>query len=582
MPTAPLIYNDPRNAKLNGLFFRRLYRLCLPYWTRKDAWKSWLALALLLGSASGFAVLGGYLSQLTADTTNALVDKDQVYWRLMIWMSFVGLLISGATLTTSLISTKLLLHWREWMTAKLMDDYLDKRTYYEIQKNDLLDNPDQRIQEEVAPFCQTMMGIPQYIFSSLTMLGVQAGVLMSISMSMFWAVIIYSVVNTLITLWLYHPLIKQYWNSTMANAELRSSLMHLRNNAENIAFYRGEKNERSTLQSRLNDLATAQMRIILYNLRISSVTEVMGKIFNLLPLIFIVPLYFQGEFQFGTIDQATAAAAMMLSGLSTINTFIPTLTQVVPTTVRLAEIQEKLQEVIAAAKKDSTSRISLGEAQTIRLNQVDIYTPQGEQLLVKDLSIGIEPGQHTVIIGQTGVGKSSLLRALAGLWTRGHGQIEMPSIEHLMFIPQRPYMILSDLRSQLLYPRIDDQVDDDRLYRAFASLGQADFIDQHDGLDSIKDWRRTLSLGEQQLVAFARIVLRQPRYLFLDEATSALDIQSEQRVYQCLSELGITFISVGHRESILPFHRQTLQLLAEGHWHVTQQSERALPSPALA
>lgn len=566
--------NDPRSYALNAQFFRRMYRLVRPYWTRKGAWKSWTVLTILLASASGFAVLGGYLSDLTAETTNALIGRDHVYWRLMIWMTFIGSLQSSATLFTNYLSGKLLIDWRQWLTTSLMDDYLAKRTYYEIQKTENIDNPDQRIQEEVQPFCQTIIGIPQFILSSLATVGVQSFILMSVSMSMFWAVLIYAVANTGITLWVLRPTIKQNWDLTLSEASLRSGLMHLRNNAENIAFYRGEKIERRSLQLKLTTLAKIKMKIILYyNLRIGTVNKFTELVFSLLPIIFIVPLYFRNEFQYGTIDQASAAAALMLSGLSVINNFIPTLTSTVPNAIRLAEIQEQLEKINDRPQTDDTSCIQGREADSIQLHHLDLYTPGGEQYLVSDLSLSIAHSQHTVIVGQTGVGKSSLLRALAGLWTRGQGVIDMPRQEQLMFIPQRPYMILSDLRSQLLYPYVEAKVDDEHLFEILEILGQPDFIEKHGGLDATKDWRRLLSLGEQQLIAFARILLHRPLYVFLDEATSALDPKTEQQVYNRLSEIGTTFISVGHRESILWFHRQILQLLPNGQWQVSQQTE---------
>ncbi|TLV04997.1 ABC transporter ATP-binding protein/permease [Klebsiella indica] len=561
--------HDKDNYRLNKRFFQRLWRLIKPYWFRRSAWKPWLILGILLLSAGGFSIAGGYFSHLVAETTNALVNKSSFYWRLTIWMSFIGLLQSATMWYTIYIGGKLLLDWRQWLSQHLIDSYLRNRTYYEIQKDDTIDNPDERIQEEVSPFCQTVIGFPQYVVSSVVSIGVQASIIREISIPLFWSILAYAVVNTLVTLWVYSPTVRQNWDQTIANARWRTSLMHLRDNAETIAFYRGERSERQRLLKDLTTLAKTKMRIILYGLVLSLTDQISGVILKLLPLLFVVPLYFEGHVQFGTIDQAAAAAGMIVAGLSILSNYLPALTQSMPTVVRLAEIQEKF-EALSDQHQPQRHTINKVLNDNVCLKSVDVYTPGGEQHLVHQLSLNVTPGEHLVIVGRTGVGKSSLLRVLAGLWQRGEGELAMPSLDQTMFIPQRPYMVMTDLRSQLLYPNQDIALDDATLRQVFITLGRPDFLDKQGGLDAIKDWRKVLSLGEQQLIAFARVLLRQPRFVFLDEATSALDLATEYHVYQCLARSKITFISVGHRKSILAFHKQKLELLPQGNWHLSQ------------
>jgi putative ATP-binding cassette transporter len=194
------------------------------------------------------------------------------------------------------------------------------------------------------------------------------------------------------------------------------------------------------------------------------------------------------------------------------------------------------------------------------LENLTVQTPDYHKTLVQNISLALETGQGLLIMGDSGCGKSSLLRAIAGLWNSGTGVIIRPELAQMLFLPQRPYMILGTLREQLLYPNSNADVSDKELYQVLKQVNLPDLAQRFDGLDAEKDWSDILSLGEQQRLAFARLLVAKPKYAILDEATSALDVKNEEHLYSLLIETGTTFISVGHRPTLKKYHQLILEL----------------------
>jgi vitamin B12/bleomycin/antimicrobial peptide transport system ATP-binding/permease protein len=209
----------------------------------------------------------------------------------------------------------------------------------------------------------------------------------------------------------------------------------------------------------------------------------------------------------------------------------------------------------------------------ISLEHVTLMTPKGQRMLVSDLSAELEPGKGLVIVGQSGAGKSSLLRAIAGLWNTGTGRITRPDLAQMLFLPQRPYMVLGTLRDQLLYPNLAADADESQLRQALQQVNLADLPERVGGFNVELIWADVLSLGEQQRLAFARLLLSKPPYVVLDEATSALDLSNEKRLYDRLRESAATFISVGHRPSLLKYHDYVLELTGDTHWNLTRAED---------
>ena len=547
--------------------WQRFLAIATPYWRHEEKWKAWslllLSILLLLGQTR-FAVL---FNVQTGEFTSALAARDEERF----WVSIkycLGLVFIAIPCYAAyyFVRDTLALHWRRWLTFRFLDRYFSHRHFYELNAHAEIDNPDQRIAEDINTFTQRSLNFLLILIGALLQLVAFSAVLWSISRELVYFLVFYAVAGTVITIFGFGRwLIRLNFQQLRREADFRFGLVRFRENAEAIALYRGEAQEMQQLRQRFIHAFRNFSQLIRAQLFLNLFQYTFGLLTIVLPSIIIAPQVLSGELEVGRAVQGAGAFAAVLAAISVIIENFEALSRFTAGVDRLNTFTQFLAGE-SASRADALGVIESVEGSHLWLECVTLQTPNYERTLIKNLSLHIKPGQSLIIVGQSGTGKSSLLRALAGLWHAGSGTICRPLPQDMLFLPQQPYMLLGTLRSQLLYPHDERPVHDTDLLTLLERVNLPELAARVGGLDAVHDWEKLLSIGEQQRLAFARVLLCKPRYAVLDEATSALDSANEEHLYRQLLAGETTLISVGHHPGLLKFHSQVLELGSNGEW----------------
>lgn len=562
--------------RLNFKVFQQFWMIAKSYWLGDEKWLARGLLSLVVLFLLAYTGLSVVLNNKRGVLISALSTRDEPrFWQTMI--IFMGVLVLYAPLLAGYryLRDRLSLQWRRWLTRQFLDNYFRDRAYYNLNtSNTDIDNPDQRIAEDVRSFTQESLTFLLLLVESVLSVIAFSSVLWGISKPLVFFLVLYALIGTLVTTLVFgKPLVRLNFEQLKKEADFRFSLVRIRENAEAIAFYRGEERESNQAKQRFLEAFDNVKRLLIWELNLNILTNAYEFIPFILPALVVAPAIFAGEMEVGKVSEAQGAFVRVFFSLNVVVARFQALTTFGAGINRLftfAEFLEQTETTQASDSSDQKSTIQTVEADRLAVEDLTLETPNRQRILVKDLSVELPTGQGLLVMGPSGCGKSSLLRAISGLWNAGNGTIVRPELDQILFLPQRPYMVLGTLRDQLLYPHTHVEVEDQQLKQALEQVNLADLDERFGGFDAEQDWADVLSLGEQQRLTFARLLLSKPNYAILDEATSALDLDNEERLYQHLQAIGTTFLSVGHRSTLANYHQRVLELSQDKTWQVRQ------------
>ena len=555
---------------------RTAWRLAKCYWTSEEKWTAWALLIGVIGLNLGNVYISVRINEWNRSFYNALqaFDRAELFRQLGLFCILVFFAISMSVYGLYL-SQMLQIRWRRWLTSRYLDAWLAEGAYYQLELGGRTDNPDQRIAEDLQQFTTFVLSLSIGMISSVVSLISFLVILWGLSgpadialgqwgtlhipAYLVWAALLYAGIGTWLTVIIGRPLVPLNYARQRFEADFRFSLVRFRENAESVALYGGEPVELKLFKERFGSVFENFCQIMKRQRRLTWFTLGYAQVAVIFPVVMISPRYFLKQIGLGGLMQAVNAFSFVQNALSFIINSYSDIAAWQAVTERLGGFEERLQALHHAKRTTSQIVIRRG-GMGVALKALDLHLPDGTSLL-RGVNFASARGGTVLIAGVSGAGKSTLLRAIAGIWPYGQGDIRLGK-GPMLFVPQRPYLPLGTLASALRYPRSEkNSFPILRLATALEEVGLGALTAE---LEDAQNWSQRLSLGEQQRLAFARILLLEPALLFLDEATSALDEVSEAKLYGLLraAPWRPTIISVGHRSTLRSFHDQILDIAA--------------------
>jgi len=571
-------------------FWKDLWALLKPYWFAED--KDTLRFFGLRFTASekligrtllitiivltlGLVYLNVQFNSWYNDFYNALQDKKQAeFFKQMLKFCVLASSYIVVAVYAFYLNQMLQIRWRRWMTDRYLQEWLSQRTYYRMQlTGKQTDNPDQRISEDMKLFVDDSLSLSLGFLNAAVTLVSFVGILWVLSGAltvplagrsfeipgyMVWVALVYAIVGTWMTHKLGKPLIALNFNQQRFEADFRFNLVRFRENTEGVALYRGEPGELQSFRERFTHVVGNWWALMKRQKILNFFTIGYNQIAVIFPFLVGAPRYFSGAIPLGGLIQISNAFGQVQGALSWFIGAYSTFASWKATVDRLTGFHTAVVTAQKQQRENPGVAVEQGEGSALQLDQVDLGLPTGRTLLSK-ADIEIPEGARVLVRGPSGAGKTTLFRAIAGIWPFGGGRVRLPKSFHGLFLPQRPYFPLGTLQAAASYPAAPDAFSEEQVREALTAVGLAGLTAR---MQEEANWSMQLSGGEQQRVAFARALLHKPNWLFMDEATSALDEPAQAALLRLLQERlpDTTVVSIAHRPAVAEHHDRTLEI----------------------
>jgi putative ATP-binding cassette transporter len=553
-----------QRVPITRLTWARFGRAVKDFANCEVGWRARGLFGLLIALLVAFNALNVLNSYVGRDFMTAISNRDSARFTRQA-IAYLGV-FGVSTLVGAFYSfseQRLGLLWREWLTRQLLGAYLHRRAYYRLSAAGVLTNPDERIAEDVKAFTATTLSFVLMLSNATVTVVAFSGVLWSISRPLFGVALLYAASGSALAVLFGRPLIWLNYNQLDKEADFRANLVHVQAHAESIALLHREGRLGARLRRRLDDLTANMRRLIAVNRNLAFFTNGYNYLIQIIPALVVAPLFIRGEVEFGVITQSTMAFSVLLSALSLVVTQFQSISSFAAVIARLGSLADALEGVRAPAAASLDVR---EDEARVAYERLTLRSPGNDHILVRDLSVSIPRGTRALIVGPNDAAKVALFRATAGIWENGSGRIVRPGFEAILFLPERSYLPPGTLRDVLLPTGRDGAIGDEQIATVLRGLSLEGVLERMGGLDVERDWDDALSLGEQQLLSVARVVLAAPRFVFLERPRATLGAAHADRVLSLLQERSITYLTLGDGGDRLDDHDFILELADDGGW----------------